>query len=224
MGHVLGHISIPLDIARNIETELQSDHVHAHEQIARERARLIRARDDVRRRMDTAYMDKLDGKIAEEFWQRKQSEWQAEEASITTQIQGLKETNFEERLIDVHRILELAQNAHSLYLTRKPAEQAELLRNVLLNCSIDAVSLYPTYRSPFDLIAKRAENAEWSGREDSNLRPPGPEYGRRHTLSFIFNSLHSYQPLSFLPKHAHSGLMGDPEWVTYGADEKMGSA
>ena len=37
--------------------------------------------------MDTAYIDKLDGKIAEEFWQRKQSEWRAEEASITTQIQ-----------------------------------------------------------------------------------------------------------------------------------------
>ena len=73
--------------------------------------------------------------------------------------------------------LELAQNAHSLYLTRKPTEQAELLRNVLLNCSIDAVSLYPSYRSPFDLIANRAENAEWSGREDSNLRPPGPEPG-----------------------------------------------
>jgi len=175
LGHVVEHVTIPPEIAKLIEEELKSDHVHAHEQVARERARLIRARDDVRRRMDSAYIDKLDGKIIEEFWQRKQAEWQADEASITTQIQGLKETNFEERLIDVHRVLELAQNAHSLYLTRKPAEQAELLRNVLLNCSIDAVSLYPTYRSPFDLIAKRAENAEWSGREDSNLRPPGPE-------------------------------------------------
>ncbi len=72
--------------------------------------------------------DKLDGKITEEFWQRKQSEWQAEEVSITTQIQGLKETNFEECLVDTHRIVKLAQNAHSLYLTRKPSEQADLLR------------------------------------------------------------------------------------------------
>jgi site-specific DNA recombinase len=125
--------------------------------------------------MDSAYLDKLDGKITEEFWQRKQDEWQSEEGRITGQIQGIKEPIFEQRLIDAHRILELAQNAHSLYLTRKPAEQAELLRSVLLNCSIDAVSLYPTYRSPFDLIAKRAETAEWSGREDLNLRPPGPE-------------------------------------------------
>jgi transposase len=52
---------------------------------------------------------------------------------------------------------------------------AELLRNLLLNCSIDAVSLYPTYRKPFDLIFNRVKNNEWSGREDLNLRPPGPE-------------------------------------------------
>ncbi len=62
----------------------------------------------------------------------------------------------------MRRILELAQRAHSLYLTREPAEQAELLKKVLLNCSIDAVSLYPTYRKPF----KRAKSEEWSASED----------------------------------------------------------
>ena len=174
-GHVLEHVSIPPEIARRIEEELKGGHQNAHEHVARERARLTRALDDVRRRMDCAYTDKLDGKIAEDFWQRKQAEWQAEEARITTQIHSLKEPDFEDRLVNVHRILELAQNAHSLYLTRNPAEQAELLRSVLLNCSIDAVSLYPTYRSPFDLLAKRVENEQWSGREDLNLRPPGPE-------------------------------------------------
>jgi len=48
-------------------------------------------------------------------------------------------------------------------LRRKPAEQAELLRNVLLNCPIDAVSLYPTYRKPLDRIFERVKNQEWSG-------------------------------------------------------------
>jgi hypothetical protein len=125
LGHVLKHATIPREVAQQIEDALKSDHVHAHEHIARELARLTHARDDVRRRMDSAYMDKLDGKIAEEFWQRKQADWQAEEARITTQIQSIKEPNIEERSLDVHRILELAQNAHSLYLTRKPAEQGD---------------------------------------------------------------------------------------------------
>jgi site-specific DNA recombinase len=172
---VLEHVAIPPDIAIQIEEELKGDHVNAHEHVTRERARLTRARDDVRRRMDSAYTDKLDGKISEEFWQRKQSEWQAEEARISALIRSIKEPDFEERLIDLHRILELAQNAHSLYVTRKLIEQGEMLRAVLLNCSIDAVSLYPTYRSPFDLIAKRAENKQWSGRADLNCRPLAPQ-------------------------------------------------
>ena len=87
LGHILKHVTIPAEVAQLIEDDLKNDHVHAHEQIARERARLMRARDDVRRRMDSAYMDKLDGKIRG-VWQRKQADWQAEEARITTQIQS----------------------------------------------------------------------------------------------------------------------------------------
>ena len=54
----------------------------------------------VRRRMDDAYADKLDGKITEDFWQRRQADWQAEEARIMSQIASLKEPGFDERLID----------------------------------------------------------------------------------------------------------------------------
>jgi hypothetical protein len=79
------------------------------------------------------------------------------------------------RLLDAVRILELANKAYSLYLTRTPAEQAKLLRIVLSNCSVDAVNLHPTYRKPFDLILKRVKTEEWSGRGDLNARPPAPK-------------------------------------------------
>jgi hypothetical protein len=60
---------------------------------------------------------------------------------------------------------------------RNSTEQGQLLKSVLLNCSTDGVSLWPVYRKPFDLIFERAKSEEWSGREDLNLRPPGPEPG-----------------------------------------------
>jgi len=37
---------------------------------------------------------------------------------------------------------------------------------VLSNCGIDAVSLYPTYRRPFDLIFLKAKTEEWRARGD----------------------------------------------------------
>ena len=57
-------------------------------------------------------------------------------------------------------------------------KQAELLKEVLLNCSIDDVSLYPTYRKPFNMIAKRAKFDAWSGQRDSNHRPSAPKTGQ----------------------------------------------
>jgi len=130
--------------------------------------------DAIRNRMSQAYADKLDGKISEDFWQRQMSQWQAEECQVHQSIDALSQPKAD-FVLDAQRTLELANEAYYLYLTRKPAEQAELLKKVLLNCSIDAVSVTPTYRKPFDMIFERAKKKEWSGREDLNLRPPGPE-------------------------------------------------
>ena len=103
------------------------------------------------------------------------TEWTREESSIQDALARLEQpTN---RWVTAQRTLELANKAYSLYLTRNPEEQAQLLRMVLLNCAIDGASVQLTYRKPFDLIFERARNQEWSGREDLNLRPPGPEPG-----------------------------------------------
>jgi hypothetical protein len=61
-------------------------------------------------------------------------------------------------MLDGVRILELANKAYFLYLKQVPAEKAKLLRIVLSNCAMDAASVYPTYRKPFDLIFARAKN------------------------------------------------------------------
>ena len=178
LGQVLRDVSIPAEVVESISASLRRAQAQMHNAASQDRTRLERELATLHARMDAAYSDKLDGKISEEFWQRKQADWQTEEFRIKSLISCLEEGRSHERLLNIQRILELAQKAYFLYITRKPAEQAELLRNVLLNCSIDAVNLYPTYRKPFDLIFNRAKNEEWSGREDLNLRPPGPEPGQ----------------------------------------------
>ena len=180
LGDVLRAVTIPPEVAKRMAAAVERDNVNAGAHVAQERARLNRELSRLRGHMDAAYSDKLDAKIPEEFWQRKQVEWQAEELRITSQLEGLKEPNKENTLADVRRILELTQNAYSQYLKQKPFEQAELLRTVLLNCSIDGVSLYPTYRNPFDLIARRVKNGEWSGRADLNCRPLAPQAVSRY--------------------------------------------
>ena len=81
------------------------------------------------------------------------------------------------RVLDAQRVFELANKAYSLYFSQENAERAKLLRMVCSNFSVSATSVMPSYTYPFETIFKRAQMNEWSGREDSNLRPPGPEPG-----------------------------------------------
>ena len=129
----------------------------------------------VRTRMDQMYEDKLEGKISEEFWQRKQSEYREQERLLEAQLSSIQKTVAQDNILTVERVFELANKAHSLYLTRNSAERGQLLRSVLLNCATDGASLTPTYRKPFDLIFQRAKTDDWSGRADLNCRPLAPQ-------------------------------------------------
>ncbi len=71
-------------------------------------------------------MDKLDGKISEEFWERKVAEWQGEEEQIQIEIRSLEQVK-PERILTAVKILGLANKAYFLYLKQTPAEQAKLL-------------------------------------------------------------------------------------------------
>jgi len=125
----------------------------------------------LRRRLEQAYVDRLDGKITEEFWEAKSAEWQEEEQALLASLRELEQAENPERALDRVRILELANKAHSLYVTQTPKEKAKLLRMVLSNCAVDAASVYPTYRKPFDMIFERAKIREWWAWVDLNHRP-----------------------------------------------------
>ena len=44
----------------------------------------------VRRRIDQAYLDKLDKKISEEFWSAKHAEWQEEADAVALALSALQ--------------------------------------------------------------------------------------------------------------------------------------
>ncbi len=170
LAQVVKNIHIPAAVLTEIGKSLLTDKGREETLRRQQGERLEQRLSAVRRRLDQAYLDKVDGKISEEFWLRKSGEWLAEEQQIQLAMQGLENAK-PERVFDSLRILELANKAHFLYLSQNPTEKAKLLKMVLSNCAVDAVSVYPTYRKPFDVIFERAKNEEWYARGDSNTRP-----------------------------------------------------
>lgn len=87
----------------------------------------------LRTRIDQLYEDRLDGRITEEFWTRKQSEYPDQERSLETALSSLSETISPERVLTLQRISELADKAHFL-CPRNHAERGRLLKSVPFNC------------------------------------------------------------------------------------------
>jgi DNA invertase Pin-like site-specific DNA recombinase len=170
LGQILKDIHIPDDVLQQLESSLAQDEKNTQAEKKSQQETLQKRLTAVRSRIDHAYTDKLDGKISEEFWQRKTAEWQLEEQQILMAMQGLREAS-PDVLLNAKRALELANKAYFLYVTQNPIEQAQLLKMVASNCRFDGASLCPTYRKPFDVIFQRAKSKEWRALRDSNSRP-----------------------------------------------------
>lgn len=160
LGQILKNIYIPDEVLTQLKQPLLNDKSRQAARVKAEKDRLQQRLAHVRHRIEQIYLDKLDGKVAEDFWETKSSEWNQEQQQIQMVLQGLQQQS-PERLLNGVRILELANKAHFLYLRQTPAEQGKLLRIVLSNCKVDAVNVYPTYRKPFDVIFQRAKTEEW---------------------------------------------------------------
>ncbi len=116
LGVVVKDIYIPDVILTQLQESLNHDQKQMSENANMQRNSLEQRSSAVRRRMDQAYQDKLDGTIPTEFWERKMLEWTEDERQIQAALNRLDEPN-QNRILDAKRILELANKAYSLYLT-----------------------------------------------------------------------------------------------------------
>ena len=154
VGEPLKHLQVPPHIVEQIVTTLRDDQKHAASKVNAERSRLEGRPTAVRNRVDAAYTDKLDGKITEEFWERKMADWRVEEQQVKLALDALTNAETEDRALSAKRTLELENKAYLLYFSQDSFEKAKLLRMLLSNCAVDAVSAIPAYRYPFGLILK----------------------------------------------------------------------
>lgn len=133
------------------------------------------------------YVDKLDGRIDTEFFDRKAAEWRAKQVRILASIRSHQDAN-QTYLEEGIALLELAQKAGGLFRKQPAAEKRRLLGFVLSNSTWKDGKLTAEYRQPFDPPAnnvvafekkKRAEGTpahisdNWLPGRDSNPRPSG---------------------------------------------------
>ncbi|MGA2981879.1 MAG: hypothetical protein ABSD76_19970 [Terriglobales bacterium] len=116
-------------IVGSLQTDLQRSEAQRQEQVAALQRRLTA----ISTRMGQIYEDKLDRKIDEQFWTRKQAEYREQERTLEAALSSLSIPVTRENVLTIERIFELANKAQFLYFTRNPAERGKLLRGHRMN-------------------------------------------------------------------------------------------
>ena len=119
----------------------------------------------VQAKLDRAYDDRLAARITDELWVRKSGEWEAELASVRRET-ARHERASRDYAATGSKILELAKNAHNLFIRQDPREQARLLKTLVSNSTFDRGSLSVAYVKPFDLLVEGNETENWLGVRD----------------------------------------------------------
>ena len=138
----------------------------------------------LRERLDRMYLDKLDGQITTEFFDRKKEEWNREQHDILYKIERHQSAN-RSYIEEGVRLLELLQGAVSIYESRDMAAKRKILEFVCSNSTWKEGILTPEYRKPFNIL--EVANREYrkkkaiSGVENGlcTVWLPGPDSNQR---------------------------------------------
>jgi site-specific DNA recombinase len=126
-------------------TDQRREHREAIERLRAEHTRLGE-------RINAMYIDKLDGKIGGDFFDKFAGEWREEQRRLQREIDR-HETADQSYMDKGVQILELARNAQRLFERQKPREKRRLLNFVLSSCSSESGEVCAIFRQPFDLLA-----------------------------------------------------------------------
>tara|TARA_R110002073_G_scaffold123819_1_gene267610 strand:+ start:577 stop:2148 length:1572 start_codon:yes stop_codon:yes gene_type:complete len=180
-GEVLRGLTFDNDILAWVTQALRESHVDEKQCHNEAIIRLQAEYNRLQNRIETAYEDKLDGRINVAYFDKKSAEWRTEQDRIQRIIkehESANRTYYDEGV----KLLELASRAHELFQKQEPKEKRRLLDFVLSNSSWANGELSVTYRQPFDIIAQAvARNDEEATSKGASL--VDTEYWLRQTGS-----------------------------------------
>lgn len=105
--------------------------------------------------LNAMYVDKLDGRVDDGFFERKSKEWRSEQNRVQRNI-GWHQTAGEACTEEGVRILELAARAHELFIQQDPREERRVLNFLVSNCTWANREFRAEFRQPFDMLAVAA--------------------------------------------------------------------
>ena len=161
-------IEITEDIQQIVMTGLRDslkDKIEYHNNLVEQIERQIKL---LQSRIDQAYLDKLDGKISEEFWQSHTKKWITEKEELAIKFLALQKTDAI-YLDNANLILELAKKAAGLFKQQNAQQKRRLVNLLVSNCTYKAGNIDIELKPVFNEILKTVKTRNWCTEHLLNL-------------------------------------------------------
>ncbi len=149
--------SIPDDILAEIKLALKEMQVVKTRYEENSQAEIMKQVNLLKKRIDNLYIDKLDGKISEEFWHEKNSEWHAQKNELLNKLQILNNSskNFYE---GSNLLLNFCKEAPARFLAGTPQTKRQIINLLCSNLYYKDGKLSVEMKSAFDFLLKSASS------------------------------------------------------------------
>ena len=111
-------------------------------------------------RLDQAYLDKLAGKITEDFWQTKTKEWSCEKENLMIKLLAAQKADIH-YLENAEFILELCKNAAQMFKNGTVAKKRRVIDMITSNCIYKEGNIDVELKPVFSVVLKSAETKNW---------------------------------------------------------------
>lgn len=154
-------------------TSILADSFKSEQDYTKERLHSLNTqKSKLKERLEQIYLDKLDGKITEEFWNNKHIEWTADLKNIQINITAYENTSI--NFIEASdKFLKICSEISELYKYADNSQKQDLINYVLQNFFIEGENLHYEYKKPFNMFAEGLSCTKKLPRLDSNQQPTG---------------------------------------------------
>ena len=160
--NVLGEITLELKKGHETETDIHQKNLN----------RIYLELEKIKKRKDTAYLDRLDGRITTDEYDKLVARFVSEEQDIQEELGEVTEQD--NKFLEASlMILDLAQNAGQYFRGASETKKHKILNLLIWNLRMDNEKLLYDLREPFAGLRDLAKRQDWLRRSDLNRRPIG---------------------------------------------------
>ncbi|MBP6869816.1 recombinase family protein [Candidatus Babeliales bacterium] len=114
----------------------------------------------LQKRIDQTYLDKLDGKISETFWQTKTKEWSTEQENLNIKLFAAKKADVH-YLENAGYIIELVKNAGLMFKMGDTAKKRRVIDMLTSNCIYKDGNIDVQLKPVFSEVLRTVKTRKW---------------------------------------------------------------